>query len=157
MCLVRYFFSKVVKWCVNGELYILDKRNAVMQFIIDTGASITCCRAKELGVNLSEADFIANKSNIRYMNGVLKEGDNNKKDDDKYSIKFYEVKLKRFKIGTSIIMENVSVWVTYDKRFYACLLGQDLLEQLYYIHLKNVKELFISDNEIDMKQYMDSV
>lgn len=91
------------------------------------------------------------------MNGVLKEGDNNKKDDDKYSIKFYEVKLKRFKIGTSIIMENVSVWVTYDKRFYACLLGQDLLEQLYYIHLKNVKELFISDNEIDMKQYMDSV
>ena len=47
--------------------------------------------------------------------------------------------------------------MTYDKRFYACLLGQDLLEQLYYIHLKNVKELFILDNEIDMKQYMDSV
>ena len=34
----------------NCELYIFDKRNAAMQFIIDTGASITCCRAKELGV-----------------------------------------------------------------------------------------------------------
>lgn len=58
-------------YTANCELYILDKRNAAMQFIIDTGASITCCRAKELGVNLSEDDFIVNKSNTRYLNGVL--------------------------------------------------------------------------------------
>lgn len=37
-------------YTVNCGLYILDKRNAVMQFVIDTGASITCCRAKELGI-----------------------------------------------------------------------------------------------------------
>ena len=42
---------------VNGELYILDKRNAVMQFIIDTGASITCCRAKELGEKSQRSGF----------------------------------------------------------------------------------------------------
>ena len=140
----------------NCELYILDKRNAVMQFIIDTGASITCCRAKELGINLSEEDFIASKSNTRYLNGVLKEGDC-KSNTDKYSIKFYEVKLKRFRIGTSIILENISVWVTFDKRFYTCLLGQDLLEYLFYLHLRNTKELLISDSVVDLKKYMGSM
>lgn len=58
---------------VNCELYILEKRNAAMQFIIDTGASITCCRAKELGLNLNEEEFVSNKTAIRYLNGVLKE------------------------------------------------------------------------------------
>ncbi|MDE6053983.1 MAG: retroviral-like aspartic protease family protein [Lachnospiraceae bacterium] len=140
----------------NCEMYILDKRSAVMQFIIDTGASITCCRAKELGVNLIEEDFITSRSNTRYLNGVLKEGDG-KKNTDRFSIKFYEVQLKRFKIGTSIILENVSVWVTFDKRFYTCLLGQDILEQLYYLHLGNSKELLISDNTDDLKKYMGSM
>ncbi len=139
-------------YTVNCELYILNKRNAVMQFVIDTGASITCCRAKELGINFSEEDFAANKANVRHMNGVLKEGDS-KKHADTYSIKFYEVRLKKFKIGTSIIMEHVSVWVTFDKRFYTCLLGQDLLEQIYYLHLKNTQELLVSDRMADLKQY----
>ena len=57
---------------VNCELYILEKRNAVMQFIIDTGASITCCRAKELGANLREDEFITNQAAVRYLNGVTK-------------------------------------------------------------------------------------
>lgn len=59
-------------YTVNCESFILEKRNAVMQFIIDTGASITCCRAKELGIS-SEKDFIINKVSVRYLNGVLKE------------------------------------------------------------------------------------
>lgn len=143
-------------YAVNCEMCILDKRNAVMQFVIDTGASITCCRAKELGINFSEEDFVANNSNIRYMNGVLKEGDR-KKDADRYSIKLYEVKLKRFQVGTLITVENVSVWVTFDRRFYICLMGQDLLERLYYLHLRSTKELYITDNIVDLKQYMDSV
>lgn len=120
------------------------------------GASITCCRAKELGINFSEEDFATNKSNTRHMNGVLKEGDS-KKDADRYSIKFYEVKLKRFQIGTSITVENVSLWVTFDRRFYTCLLGQDLLEQLYYLHLRDTKELYITDDSVDLKQYMNRV
>lgn len=140
----------------NCELFIIDKRNAVMQFIIDTGASITCCRAKELGVNLREQDFIANESDVQYLNGVLKEG-NSGENPDRYSIKFYEVKLKKLKIGTSISLENISVWVTFDNRFYTCLLGQDILEQLYYLHIRNTKELFISDNGDDLQKYMDGV
>lgn len=148
-----YTVSDDGSFIANCELYILDKRNAVMQFVIDTGASITCCRAKELGINLSEEDFIENGSNTRYLNGVLKER-NRKGDPDRYSIKFYEIKLKRFQIGTSIILENVSVWVTFDNRFYTCLLGQDVLQELYYMHLRNMKELLISDNVNDLKRYM---
>ena len=45
-----YTVSDDGSFIANCELYILDKRNAVMQFVIDTGASITCCRAKELGI-----------------------------------------------------------------------------------------------------------
>ncbi len=134
----------------NCELYILDKRNAAMQFIIDTGASITCCRAKELGTNLSEQEFIENSSPVKCLNGVLKEGEN-----DRYSIKFYEVKLNKFKIGTSIILTDVPVWVTFDKRFYTCLLGQDIMNKLYYLHLKDTKSLFISDEINDLKAYID--
>lgn len=117
-------------YAVNCGLYILNKRNAVMRFVIDTWAGITCCRAKELGINFSEEDFIANRSNTRYMNGVLKEGDHK---------------------------GNVSLWVTFDRRFYTCLLGQDLLEQLYYLHLRDTKKLYITDDIVDLKQYMNRV
>lgn len=139
---------------VNCELFVLEKRSAAMQFIIDTGASITCCRAKELGANLKEEEFIANKVSVRYLNGVLKEGDN-EYGKDRYSIKFYEVKMSKLKIGTSIILKNVSVWVTFDKRFFTCLMGQDILDKLYYMHWSNTKKLFISDNENDLVGYMD--
>ena len=139
---------------VNCELYILEKRNAVMQFIIDTGASITCCRAKELGANLREDEFITNQAAVRYLNGVLKE-DHKEYRKDRYSIKFYEVKMKKLKIGTSIILNNVSVWVTFDKRFYTCLMGQDILNKLYYMHFSNTKKLFISDQVNDLREYID--
>lgn len=58
-------------YTVNCELCILEKRSAVMQFIIDTGASITCCRAKELGIN-SEEDFITNKVSVRHLSNTIK-------------------------------------------------------------------------------------
>lgn len=139
---------------VNCELYILEKRNAAMQFIIDTGASITCCRAKELGANLREDEFITNQAAVRYLNGVLKE-DHKKYSQDRYSIKFYEVKMKKLKIGTSIILNNVSVWVTFDKRFYTCLMGQDILNKLYYMHLSNTEKLLLSDKANDLREYID--
>lgn len=151
-----YTVSDDGTFTVNCELYILEKRNAVMQFIIDTGASITCCRAKELGLNLSEEDFISNKTAVRYLNGVLKE-ENKEYNKDRYSIKFYEVRMKKLKIGASIILENVSVWVTFDKRFYTCLMGQDILDKLYYMHLSNTKKLLIADNSNDLREYIDSM
>lgn len=138
---------------VNCELYVLEKRNAAMQFIIDTGAAITCCRAKELGINLREEKFIANKAVIRYLNGVLKETDK-EYGKDIYSIKFYEVKMKKLKIGTSIVLTNVSVWITFDNRFYTCLMGQDILDRLFYLHWRNTKKLLITDNVSDLKEYI---
>ncbi len=71
-------------------------------------------QGKGVGHKFCEEDFVANQSNTRYMNGVLKEGDGNKHADT-YSIQFYEVKLKQFKNGTSIIMENISVWEGYKR------------------------------------------
>lgn len=141
---------------VNCELFILEKRNAVMQFIIDTGAGITCCRAKELGINLKEQEFIANGLRIKYLNGVLKE-ENKEYSKDLYSIRFYEIKLKKFKIGTSIILPDVSVWVTFDNRFYTCLMGQNILNKLYYMHLQNTKILLILDDAADLKKHLDSI
>lgn len=138
---------------VNCELYVLEKRNAAMQFIIDTGAAITCCRAKELGINLREEKFIANKAVIRYLNGVSKETDK-EYGKDIYSIKFYEVKMKKLKIGTSIVLTNVSVWITFDNRFYTCLMGQDILDRLFYLHWRNTKKLLITDNVSDLKEYI---
>lgn len=139
----------------NCELFVLDKRNAAMQFIIDTGASITCCRAKELGINLKEQDFITNQSEVKYMNGVLKEG-NSREGVDRYRIKFYEVNIKKLKIGTSIVLEDISVWVTFDNRFYTCLLGQDILDKLYYLHLRQSGNLFITTEVDELKKYIGS-
>ena len=78
---------------VNCELYVLEKRNAAMQFIIDTGAAITCCRAKELGINLREEEFIANKAVIRYLNGVLKET------DKEYGKDIYSIRSEERRVG----------------------------------------------------------
>lgn len=74
-----------------------------------------------------------------------------------WRIKFYEVKLKKFQVGTSITVENVSLWVTFDRRFYTCLMGQDLLEQLHYLHLRDTKKLYITDDIVDLKQCMNRV
>lgn len=142
-------------YTVNCELFILEKRNAVMQFIIDTGASITCCRAKELGIN-SEKDFIINKAAVRYLNGVLKE-ENKEYSKDSYSIKFYEVKIKKLKIGTSILLPNVSIWITFDSRFYTCLMGQGILDKLNYMNLSNAKELLLSDKVDDLREYINNI
>lgn len=60
-----------------------------------------------------------------YLNGVLKEGKNGDK-ADKYSI-----------------------------RFYTCLLGQDIMDKLYYLHLRDTNNLLISDNILDLKRYLD--
>ena len=131
----------------------MNQRNAVMQFIIDTGASITCCRAKELCMNLREQDFLLNGARVKYLNGVLRDG-KELENPDMYSVKFYEVRLSRFQIGTSIVLNDVSVWITFDNRFYSCLLGQDLLELLYYLHIKGSKKLFVSDCLDELVKYI---
>lgn len=142
-------------YTVNCELFIFEKRNAVMQFIIDIGSSITCCRAKELGIN-SEEDFITNKVSVRYLNGVLKE-ENKEYSKDSYSIKFYEVKIKKLKIGTSILLPNVSIWVTFDSRFYICLMRQDILDKLNYVYLSNTKKLLLSNKVDDLREYINNI
>ena len=62
--------------------------------------------------------------------------------------------IQQLKIGTSIILKNVSVWVTFDKRFYTCLMGQDILDKLYYMHWSNTP-LFIANNVNDSREYID--
>lgn len=126
-----------------------------MQFIIDIGSSITCCSAKELGIN-SEEDFITNKVSVRYLNGVLKE-ENKEYSKDSYSIKFYEVKIKKLKIRTSILLPNVSIWVTFDSRFYICLMRQDILDKLNYVYLSNTKKLLLSNKVDDLREYINNI
>lgn len=151
-CQIMEYLRSIVN-CIFLKKEMQKCSNAVMQFIIDTGAAITCCRAKELGINLKEEEFIASRAAVKYLNGVLKET-GNEYGKDIYSIKFYEVKMKKLKLGTSIILTNVSVWVTFDNRFYTCLMGQDILDKLYYMHWSNTRKLFIAENAFDLKEYI---
>lgn len=108
-----------------------------IDFLIDSGADITCFSAKILDYNLSEELCDSLSYDTVYKNGIV---------EDKLvpKIKFYKIPVNNFQIGDSIHMGNQYVYVTFDDRFSTSLLGRDILNQLYSYHTVETQKLYLS-------------
>lgn len=92
----------------------------IIQFVVDTGATFTCCNYKELDKNMQEADFKG--CEVKMVGGFI-EGP---------CVKFYRCGLKQFTIG-NIDMNAQDIWITFDKRVKETILGMDILKQITFI------------------------
>lgn len=141
--------SKVYK--ALCQIYVHGRIVRTDDFVVDTGASVTCMPALNLAPNLKEEFFIDKKVPNTYMNGVL----NRTGEDalpDVFSVKFYQAVLERFQIGSTIALTDFPIWITFDERFNASLIGQDALELVHYQHIGESRSLLLSTDIEDLRE-----
>ncbi len=91
-----------------------------IQFIIDTGAQLSCIHYSLMDNNLCEEDISSCETKI--IRGVI-EGE---------SVKLYKYCLKQFTVG-NINMGEQDIWITFDKRVTDTVLGMDILQKVVFI------------------------
>jgi len=121
--------------------------------MFDTGASITCCKAKELDPYLTEQYCIQCNCDSKMLTGVLAT-ESNVKSSNLYALKFYQIIVDTFYIGSCINLGSQKIWITFDDRFSSRLLGIDILSQIYYFHSAKTKQLFIAPNHTEILDYI---
>jgi len=114
-------------------LAVLEKRFALNNFLVDTGAMITCCQYGYIDRGLQEKDIADNETKII---GGLVSGS---------VVKFYRYPLKQFTIG-NINIGKQDIWITFDERVTDVVLGMDILKQIVLIiNPYNQKVYFCKD------------
>lgn len=99
----------------------ISKENFTLNnFIVDTGARITCCRYRFIDKNLRENEVIGCET--KYIGGLVKGN----------VVKFYRYSLKQFTIG-NINLGEQDIWITFDERVTDIILGMDILKQIMLI------------------------
>ncbi|MDE7477274.1 MAG: retropepsin-like domain-containing protein [Lachnospiraceae bacterium] len=108
---------------------------SVNNFVVDTGAKITCCNSDFMDENILEKDVA--KCEVKLLGGLVKGN----------VVKFYRYPLKQFTIG-NINMGEQDIWITFDKRVTDIILGMDILKQIIMItNPYNQKIYFCKDAE----------
>lgn len=101
-------------------LTVSTKNFSLQNFLVDTGAVITCCQYRFLDKNMQEKDVLEYETRII---GGLVSGSN---------VKFYRYPLRQFTVG-NIDMGKQDIWITFDKRVTDVILGMDILRQIILI------------------------
>ncbi len=95
------------------------KRNKIFKY--DTGAQFTCLPAKDLGIDVSEEDFVTYKKGGFVIDGIGIDKDT--------KIKYYLIQVERF-IVAGIDIGSVPIYITFDLRATKRLLGMDIIRLL---------------------------
>ena len=80
-------------------LTVLNKTYAINNFVVDTGAMITCCKYRFMDKSLQEKDVMSYES--KTIGGIVSGS----------TVKFYKYPLKQFTIG-NIDMGQQDIWIT---------------------------------------------
>lgn len=86
------------------ELYV--KKYKVFKY--DTGSQFTCMPAEDLGVDISEEEFITYSKNKLAIEGIGI--------DTNTRIKYYLIQVDKF-IVAGIDLGSVPIYITFDKRY----------------------------------------
>lgn len=119
MTVVAINERNVIKLNCHLEIeYNIGKISKDKEFKMDTGAMVTCMNAKDLfGDTLTEEEFIKIFSpTVINAKGV----------DNKTRLKYYELQLTKFRIGT-LEFGSVPIYVTFNEFATKRLLGMDLI------------------------------
>ena len=102
----------------------LDDRELSRYFKLDTGAQNTCLSARDLGIRLSEKEFIETyKPSFRFEGTGI---------DDSSTVIFYQIMVEDISIEGEHL-GAVPLYISFDKNYSKRLLGLDLLNLLNYI------------------------
>ena len=113
----------------------VTKEVSANNYIVDTGAKITCCNYSFLDESILEKDVVFCEAKI--IGGLVKGN----------AVKFYRYPIRQFTIGT-IDMGRQDIWITFDKRVTDIILGMDILKQVIIItNPYNQKIYFCRDTE----------
>ncbi len=127
------------------KCFLIDNvcsQHSFNDFIIDTGAPYTSCYYKCVNPMLREQNLVGSyKSSVfgGYVGGV--------------GVVQYLYPVNHFYLG-SLDLGKQEVWVTFDKRASANLLGMDLLQQLRFMQCENSKKLLIFRDDNDFIDYL---
>lgn len=116
-------------------LTVLENKFVLNNFLVDTGAVITCCKYRYIDKAICERDVADYDTKII---GGLVNGS---------AVKFYRYPLKQFTVG-NINMGKQDIWITFDERVTDVVLGMDILKQIMLIiNPYNQKIYFCKDAE----------
>ncbi len=100
----------------------------LVDFIVDTGAIITCCNADYSGIPIEEESLKNNE--IKVMSGFV----------SGTTVKCYKYHTRQFTVGT-INMGARDIWITFDSRVTDNVLGMDILKDMDFEHKANACQL----------------
>ena len=100
-----------------------DNRELSRYFKLDTGAQNTCISARDLGIKLSEEEFIKkNKPSFRFEGTGI---------DDSSTVIFYQIMVDDISVEGERL-GSVPIYISFDRNYSKRLLGLDLLNLLNY-------------------------
>ena len=98
----------------------VSKEISANNFVVDTGAILTCCNSGFLDEKIQEKDVLGHET--KAIGGLVSGS----------AVKFYKYPLKQFTIG-NIDMGKQDIWITFDDRVTDIVLGMDILKQILII------------------------
>ena len=117
------------------EKKLLTKRRV---FKYDTGAQITCLRAEELDIDISEQEFVDNFNSIRVEGHGI--------DDASKPVVYYMIQVENF-VVSGIDLGSVPIYITFDERVTKSLLGLDLIKLMNTEFNFDTKEITLSKRQ----------
>ena len=123
------------------ECMILSEFPRIVSFMVDTGATYTCCSAANIDTSFREEIFKGHE--FRIFGGIV----------PNIGIKFYKYHAKQFTIGTVDSGER-DIWITFDKMATLDLLGIDILQDIAYFHNPQKKELYFYQDLEEMQNHI---
>ena len=131
MLTVDYRDSYYKQRCFLVDGINKDVRNSFSDFIIDTGAPHTSCSFNCVNPSLKEQNLVGN-----FRSGVFGGYVEN------VGVVHYLYPVDNFYVG-SLDLGKQEVWITFDDRANANLLGLDLLQNLTFLQSRDSKQLLI--------------
>lgn len=113
---------------------------ACISTLVDTGAFRTCYHASYLVVPPAEETML-NSPSIR-LDGFVAGA----------SLKFYQYTVRQFTLG-SIDLGTQNIWITFDKRIAENVVGMDILQQVYFMHLADKQQLCLFKTQDELNAY----
>jgi hypothetical protein len=139
----RYFFAKIQiksgrRIRVDCEIKFNNKDLSRL-FKFDTGAQNTCLSARDIGIRLTEEEFIKEfNPTFRFEGTGI---------DDSSSVIFYQIMVEDFSVEGEHL-GVVPIYISFDKNYSKRLLGLDLLNLLNYSIDNDGRTLEISQTKM---------
>lgn len=126
----------------SSQCLIYANIGRTVEFVVDTGARYTCVSYRKVNKLLNEKDMKGNEYKI--FAGYAKDG---------RGIIHYKYRINRFDIG-DIQLGEQDIWITFDPNASDSILGIDMLQQVTFLQIENMKKLMFFRNVTELRKFI---